>query len=95
MTPEQRSLKARMAANTRWGKETDRIKATEPGRKAAKDRFYNQTDPSKSHEDRLVDAQSLELAPMQRMWFKRSMAASRRKSASTAGRPHRTASTEN
>ena len=35
LTPAQRSTRARIAANTRWAKEPDRLAATKPGRDAA------------------------------------------------------------
>jgi len=45
MTPEQRSLRARIAAHTRWGNTDDTLSATAPARSAAEDRFMRQADP--------------------------------------------------
>lgn len=85
MTPEQRSMRARLAAHVRWGNTPDRTGAEERNRKAIADRFYNQTHPALPHEQRLIAAQSLLQAHMLRMALKSSMARSRRrKSASTA-----------
>lgn len=43
--PTERSLVARVAANERWARTTDRAAATAPARKAAVDRFERQVDP--------------------------------------------------
>lgn len=44
-TPEDRSLSARIAANTRWALEPDRAKATAPGRAGLRRKFERQVDP--------------------------------------------------
>lgn len=48
MTPEQRSLRARMAANTRWSREDpyDPTGSLPRARKAFEDRFARQVDPN-------------------------------------------------
>jgi hypothetical protein len=46
MTPEQRSLRARLAAETRWSKTSDRVAATAPARQAWADRWETQVDPN-------------------------------------------------
>ena len=45
LTPEQRSLRSKLASNTRWSRETDRRAATAKARAAALDRFEKQVDP--------------------------------------------------
>jgi hypothetical protein len=45
LTPEQRSLRARIAAHTRWSREPDRDAATKAGRQAFLDRFEAEVDP--------------------------------------------------
>jgi hypothetical protein len=50
LTPEERVMRARIAAHTRWAKVPDRPAATEAARKASADRFLSQvpaeiTDP--------------------------------------------------
>lgn len=45
VTPEQRSLRARIASHTRWANEIDPSAATAPARKAALERFERQVDP--------------------------------------------------
>jgi hypothetical protein len=38
----ERSSRAQLASHVRWAREPDRLKATEPGRRAARDRFLTQ-----------------------------------------------------
>lgn len=45
LTPEQRSLRARVAAHEKWARTPDRTAATAPARKAAADRWERQVDP--------------------------------------------------
>lgn len=45
MTANDRILRARIAAHTRWANETDPQAATAPARKAAYERFERQVDP--------------------------------------------------
>jgi hypothetical protein len=45
MTPEQRVLRARLAANTRWANTDDRRAATAAARSAFNDRWERQVDP--------------------------------------------------
>ncbi|MBQ1039300.1 hypothetical protein [Micromonospora sp. C81] len=54
-SPAERTLIARIAAGERWGRTIDRTAATEPARKAFRDRFLTQvppevTDPQKRAE---------------------------------------------
>ena len=44
LTPEERSLRARIAANSRWAK-TDRAGATEAARRGFYERFEREVDP--------------------------------------------------
>jgi hypothetical protein len=45
LSPAQLSERARIAANTRWAKEPDRLAATAPGRRAMLEVFERQVDP--------------------------------------------------
>jgi hypothetical protein len=45
MTPEQRTLRAQIAAHTQWANESNRTARTAAARKAAADRFEKQVDP--------------------------------------------------
>jgi len=45
LTPEQRSLRARIAAHSKWAKTPDPAAATAAARQAALDRFERQVDP--------------------------------------------------
>jgi hypothetical protein len=46
LSPEQRSLRAKIAANTRWSYE-DRVRATQPAREGFLRRFLDQVDPTR------------------------------------------------
>lgn len=46
LTPEQRVMRARIAASTRWAKESDRRAATQAARLAALERFAREVDPN-------------------------------------------------
>ncbi|MFI7633476.1 hypothetical protein [Nonomuraea sp. NPDC049400] len=46
MTPEQRVLRAQIAAHVRWSKTPNAAEATAPARKAFHDRFERQVDPN-------------------------------------------------
>ena len=45
LTPEQRSLRARLAAHTKWSACSDPVAATAPARAAFSARFERQVDP--------------------------------------------------
>jgi hypothetical protein len=45
LTPEQRVLRAKIAAHTGWAKTKDRTARTQPGRDAFRARFEEQVDP--------------------------------------------------
>jgi hypothetical protein len=42
LSPEERSLRAKIAAETRWAAEPDRSKATQPARAASDQRFWDE-----------------------------------------------------
>lgn len=44
LTPEQRAMRARLAAHSRWSRQ-DRRAGTEPARRAFLDRFEREVDP--------------------------------------------------
>lgn len=75
-TTEERSLAARIAANTRWGNTPDRAKATEPARRGLRAKFERQVDPDgtldPAERERRVD--SLMRAHMQRLSLKATQA---------------------
>jgi hypothetical protein len=50
LTPEQRTLRAKIAAHARWSKVVDRTAETAPARKALHDRLAAEVDP-----DNLLD----------------------------------------
>jgi hypothetical protein len=74
LTPEQRTLRAQIAANTRWGKETDRLAATAPGRRAAFAHFEKLADPDGvlPEAQRHEMGKSLQRAHLQRISLKAS-----------------------
>ncbi len=45
LTPEQRSLRSRIATSEKWAKTADRSAATAPARRAFLDQFEKQVDP--------------------------------------------------
>lgn len=82
LTPEQRRLQARIAANTRWANCVNRSAATEKARRKALDRFERQvpaeiTDPVQ----RAKCAENLKRAFYQRMAFKSAQVRRRRAAA--------------
>lgn len=50
MTPEERTLRARIAAHEHWAKTTDRTARTAPGRAALLQRFEDEVDPDRTLE---------------------------------------------
>src|SRR5919198_1026747 len=88
-TPAQRSLQARIAANSRWAHEPDRTAATRPARTAAVSRFEREVDPDGvlPAAERARRAESAQRAHMQRLALRSSRArarAARSTSTSTA-----------
>lgn len=81
MTPEQRSLRARIANSQRWAQEPDRTAATSPARDAFMRRFEDQVDPNGvlPPDERAVRAESAKRAHFQRMALASSRARSARK----------------
>jgi hypothetical protein len=47
LTPVERSQRARIAAHARWAKETDRLAATAPCRRAAFEKLLDEVDPER------------------------------------------------
>lgn len=76
MTPEQRSLRASLAAHTRWSKEKDPHAALAPARAGFMARWENEVDPDRtlSVGDRARRAKSAMKAHMARMALKSSQA---------------------
>lgn len=83
MTPEQRSMSARIANYTRWANTDDKTAATAPARKAFEDRFLREADPDGvlPHEERLAKAALLRKAHFTRMALKSSQARARKRGA--------------
>lgn len=81
MTPEQRSLRARVAAHHQWATTEDRAARTAAARRAADDRFHRLADPDGvlTVEQRGQRAESLRKAHYSAMAL-RSAAARRRRS---------------
>lgn len=83
MTPEQRRMRATIAAHTRWANTTDRAAAMEPARRGLADKFEREADPNGvlSPTERAKRADSLRKAFYARMSLKSSTARARRRSA--------------
>ncbi len=69
LTPTERSIRARIAANTRWAKEPDRLAATAPGRRAAFEKLVNEVDPHRvlTETERLKRVKNAQQAQMARV----------------------------
>lgn len=69
MTPEQRVLRARLAAHARWARASDRVAATAPARRARAEQFEHEVDPDGvlPPAERARRARSAQLAHMARM----------------------------
>lgn len=82
LTPEMRTLRAQMAAHTRWANTSDPVAATAAARKAQLDRFEKQVDPDGvlPEEERVRRAESAKKAYFARLAFL-SAAARRKRSA--------------
>lgn len=48
MTPEERILRAKLAANARWAQTDDRSRGTSAARTAFEERFVNEVDPDRT-----------------------------------------------
>lgn len=70
MTPEERALRARLAAHTSWAATSDRAARTASARRAFRDRFADMVDPN--HE--LPESERQERAESARRAFYVSMA---------------------
>jgi hypothetical protein len=82
LTPEQRRLRAQIAANTRWARENDRTLQTARARAAALERFEREVDPNNELplDERLHRAENAFKAHMCRMALASSKARSGRAS---------------
>lgn len=79
LTPEQRTLRARLAAHARWSKVSDRTAATAPARRALHDRIATEVDPDNRLDplERAKRVDSAVKAHMLRLSLKSSRARSR------------------
>ena len=69
LTPTERSIRARIAANTRWAREPDRLAATAPGRSAAFEKLLDEVDPQRvlTEAERLKRVKNAQAAQMARV----------------------------
>lgn len=83
MTPEQRALRSRIGAHTRWANCDDRQAATAPARKAFADRWEKQVDPDGvlPPSERARRAEHAKKAHFQLLALKSAKARARRKAA--------------
>jgi hypothetical protein len=81
MTPEQRRIRARIAAHARWANTTDRAAAMEPLRRGLADKFEREADPDGvlSPQERAIRAESLKKAFYARIQLMASQAKARRR----------------
>lgn len=81
MTPEQRRMRASIAAHTRWANTADRAGAMEAARRGFADKFEREADPegTLSPGERAARAESLRKAFYARMSLKSSQARARRR----------------
>jgi hypothetical protein len=81
LTAAERSMRARIAANTRWARTEDRSAATRPAREAIFAKFEREVDPEGTllPQERAKRAENLYKAHMQRMQLKSAQARRRRK----------------
>lgn len=80
LTPEQRSLRARIAANARWAKDGERKANSERAQRGLLARFEREVDPDGTlpEAERVRRAENARQAHMQRLAFKSSKARARR-----------------
>jgi hypothetical protein len=78
LTPEQRSLRARIAANTRWSREDGKANAAR-GQAGLLAKFVDQVDPDRvlPEDERLRRAEAARRTHMQRLAFLSSKARTR------------------
>ncbi len=81
LTPDQRSLRARIATSEKWAKTANRTAATAPARQAFLDRFDKQVDPDGTLDpaERAIRAGHARTAYFARLALKSSVARSRAK----------------
>ena len=83
MTPEQRVMRARIAAHTRWANTDDRSAATEPARRAFADRWERLVDPDGvlDPDERARRAEHAKRAHFQRMALRSAQSRARKRDA--------------
>lgn len=84
LSPEQRALRSRIAAHSKWAGEADPSAATAPARRAFLDRFEREADPDGTLDsaERVRRAEHLRRAHFARLAFASAKARARR-----AGKP--------
>src|SRR5262245_32896675 len=87
LTPELRSLRARLAAHTKWANTSDPSAATAPARAAFLDRFERQVDPDGTlpPEERARRAEHARKAHFARLALRSAQARARRSRRTAAG----------
>lgn len=92
LSPELRTLRAQLAAHTKWANTDDPVEATAPARKAFNDRFEKQVDPDGTldPEERARRAESARKAYFTQLAFKsararREVAAARKRFTTQSG----------
>lgn len=85
LTPEQRVLRAQIAAHTQWAKEADPTARTENARKAFLERFEREVDPDGTlrPEERARRAEHARKAYFKKLALKSATARARRAGVST------------
>jgi hypothetical protein len=83
VSPAERTLRAQLAAHTSWANTTDRTARTEPGRRAAADRFERLVDPDGvlPADERRLRAESARKAHMKGLALKSAQARRKRRAA--------------
>jgi hypothetical protein len=81
MTPEERTRRAKIAANVRWGRTADRTAATEAARRGLRAKFEREADPEgvMNPADRARAADNLSRAHYLRMAAARAANAKKRR----------------
>lgn len=84
MTPEERILRAKLAAHARWSQADDRTRQTAAAREAFEQRFFTEVDPDNrlAPEERAKRAESARKAHYARLALKSAIARRKKREAS-------------
>lgn len=91
LTPQERSLRATIAANTSWAKTEDRAARTANARAALREKFYDEVDPERKlpPAEREKRAENARKAYYARIALKAATAARKRREAAGKGKRSR------